>query len=48
MGVELEIRGIIKEVKGKKVIIEAQLLAAGVVCVTGEIIAIQVNDDFGK
>ena len=27
MGVELEIRGIIKEVKGKKVIIEAQLLA---------------------
>ena len=48
MGVELEIRGIIKEVKGKKVIIEAQLLAGGVVCVTGEIIAIQVNDDFGK
>ena len=48
MGVELEIRGIIKEVKGNKVIIEAQLLAAGVVCVTGEIIAIQVNDDFGK
>ncbi len=48
MGVNLEIRGIIKEVKGRKVIVEAQLLADGDICVTGEIIAIQVNDDFGK
>lgn len=48
IGVELEIRGIIKEVKGRKVVVEAQLLAGGEVCVTGEIIAIQVKDDFGK
>jgi len=46
--VPLEIRGIIREIKGKKVIVEAKLIANGEVCVTGEIIAIQVPDDFGK
>ena len=43
----LEIRGIIKELKGKKVVIEAKLFAKGELCVTGEIIAIQVPDSFG-
>lgn len=45
---EIEIRGTVKEIKGKKVIISAELISKGVVCVTGEIIAIQVPDDFGK
>jgi len=48
IGSVLEIRGIIRELKGRKVITEARLLADGVVTVTGEIIAIQVGDDFGK
>ncbi len=48
IGSLLEIRGNIRELKGRKVIIEARLLADGVVTVTGEIIAIQVGDDFGK
>jgi len=43
----LEIRGIIKELKGKKVVVEAKLYANGELCVTGEIIAIQVPDNFG-
>lgn len=43
----LEIRGIIKELKGKKVVIEAKLFANGELCVTGEIVAIQVPDNFG-
>ena len=46
--IPLEIRGIIKEVKGKKVIIEARLIAEGEICVTGEIVAVQVPDDFGQ
>jgi hypothetical protein len=44
----LEIRGIIREVKGRKVTIDARLLANGEICVTGEIIAVRVPDDFGK
>ena len=48
IGVVLEIHGIIKEIKGKKVTVDAQLIANGEVCATGEIIAIQVGDDFGK
>ena len=44
----LEIRGIIREVKGRKVVVEARLIANGEICVTGEIIAVQVFDDFGK
>ncbi|OFX17731.1 MAG: thioesterase [Bacteroidetes bacterium GWA2_31_9] len=43
----LEIRGIIKELKGKKVVVEAKLFANGELCVTGEIVAIQVPDNFG-
>jgi acyl-CoA thioesterase FadM len=46
--IPLEIRGIIKEVTGRKVVVEARLIAEGVICVTGEIIAVQVSDDFGK
>ncbi len=48
IGAQLEIRGIIKEVKGRKVTVEARLMADGDICVTGEIVAIRVPDDFGK
>lgn len=44
---ELTIRGVIREIKGRKVIVDATLWAGGELCVTGEIIAIQVSDDFG-
>jgi len=47
MGCELEIRGIIKEIKGRKVVVEAILTANGEVTVTGEIIAIEVDQSFG-
>lgn len=45
---EIEIRGKIKEVKGRKVVVEAELISKGEVCVTGEIIAVQVPDNFGE
>ncbi len=43
----LEIRGKIVEVKGKKVIVDARVISNGEVTVTGQIIAIQVGEDFG-
>ena len=48
IGYELEVRGIIKEIKGKKVIIGAKVYANGELTVSGEIIAIEVPETFGK
>ena len=41
----LEVRATVKEVKGRKVVIASQLLAAGQVCATGEVVAVQVPED---
>ena len=38
----LEIRGRVKEIKGRKVIVESTLSAGGNVCARGEVVAIQV------
>ncbi|HEU4798602.1 MAG TPA: PaaI family thioesterase, partial [bacterium] len=42
--VPLEVRGRIKEMKGRKVIVEARVLAGGEVTARGEVIAVQVPD----
>lgn len=44
----LEIRGKIKEITEKKVIIEATLSAEGDVCATGEIVSVLVPENFGE
>ena len=44
LGVELEIRAKVKEVKGRKVAIEEWLMANGVITVRGEVVAVQVPD----
>lgn len=44
LGVELEVRGRVKEVKGRKVAIEEWILASGVVTVRGEVVAVQVPE----
>jgi acyl-coenzyme A thioesterase PaaI-like protein len=44
----LEIVGTIDEIEGRKVVIGAELLARGQVCVTGKIITINVPEDFGR
>lgn len=44
IGVALEIRGTVKEVKGKKVTVAATITANGVVCVKGEVIAVRIPD----
>jgi len=41
-GVPLEIRGQIKEVKGRKVVVSATVLAGGEVCAKGEVVAVQM------
>jgi len=44
MSVTLEIRGKVKEVKGRKVVIEEWILANGIVTVRGEVIAVEVPE----
>jgi len=44
LGVTLEIRGRVKEVKGRKVVIEEWIVADGVVTVRGEVVAVQVPE----
>lgn len=44
MGPELVIRGTIREIKGRKVIVDAELSANGVVTARGEIVAVQVPE----
>jgi acyl-coenzyme A thioesterase PaaI-like protein len=44
LGVPLEIRGRVKEIKGRKVVVEETLSANGQVCARGEVVAIQVPD----
>ena len=42
MGVPLEIRGKVREIKGRKVVVGATLLAGGEVCAHGEVVAVQL------
>jgi acyl-coenzyme A thioesterase PaaI-like protein len=44
LGVPLEVRGQVKEVKGRKVVVSATLSARGELCARGEVIAVQVPD----
>ena len=46
LGGELEIRGRVKEVKGRKVIVEATVYAEGVATARGEIVAVQMPETF--
>ncbi len=46
LGPVLEIRGRIKEIKGRKVVVEATVYVEGVATATGEVIALQMPDTF--
>ncbi|MFZ3104034.1 MAG: PaaI family thioesterase [Smithella sp.] len=41
----LEIRGKVREIRGRKVVIESKLIAGGQVCATGEVVAVQVPEN---
>jgi acyl-coenzyme A thioesterase PaaI-like protein len=44
LGVPLELRGRIKEIKWRKVVVETTLSANGQVCAQGEVVAVQLPD----
>lgn len=44
MGVPLEVRGRVDEIKGRKVVVSATVSAAGEVCATGEVVAVQMPE----
>ena len=46
LGGDLEIRGRVKEIKGRKVIVEATVYAEGVATARGEIVAVQMPETF--
>ncbi len=43
----LEIRGRVKEIKGRKVIVTTTVLAGGVATAQGEVVAVQMPENFG-
>ena len=44
MGVPLELRSRIKEIKGRKVVVESTLSAKGEICARGEVVAVQMPE----
>jgi acyl-coenzyme A thioesterase PaaI-like protein len=46
LGPELEIRGTVKEVNGRRVTVSCKLLADGVECARGEVVAVQVTGSY--
>jgi len=48
LGVTLEVRGKVKEVKGRKVVVEEWIVADGVITVRGEVVAVQVPEQLVK
>ena len=44
LGVPLEIRGQVKEIKGRKVVVTATVSAEGAICARGEVVAVQMPE----
>ena len=45
LGVPLEVRGTVKEIKGRKIVVTASLSAQGEVCARGEVVAVEVPEN---
>lgn len=45
LGVPLEVRATIKEIKGRKVVINSKLMVENNVCARGEVVAVQMPED---
>ncbi|MGH7455841.1 MAG: PaaI family thioesterase [bacterium] len=45
LGVPLEVRGTVKEIKGKKVVVAATVSANGEICARGEVVAVKMPED---
>lgn len=44
LGVSLEVRGRVQEIKGRKVVVTAEVSAEGQVCARGEVVAVQMPE----
>lgn len=44
LGVPLEVRGRVKEIKGRKVVVTATVSAEGEICARGEVVAVQMPE----
>ena len=44
----LEVRGKVREVKGRKVVVEAEVRAGGELCARGEVVAVQIPEDWAE
>jgi acyl-coenzyme A thioesterase PaaI-like protein len=47
LGVELELRGTVLEIKGRKVVVETTVFADGIATAKGTVVALQMPEDFG-
>ena len=47
LGGELELRGTVQEIKGRKVIVETTVYADGVATAKGSVVAVQMPENFG-
>ena len=47
LGVELELRGKVQEIRGRKVVVETTVFADGVATAKGTVVAVQMPADFG-
>ncbi|MCK4680946.1 PaaI family thioesterase, partial [bacterium] len=45
LGVPLELRGVVKEIKGRKVIVTTTVSAEGEVCARGEVVTVQMPEN---
>ena len=45
LGVPLEVRARVKEIKGRKVVVDAALSAQGIICARGEVVAVQMPEN---
>jgi acyl-coenzyme A thioesterase PaaI-like protein len=48
LGPVLELRGKVKEIKGKKVVVESTLSADGVLCAKGELVAVRMPESMAS
>ena len=44
----LELRGRVKEIKGRKVVVASEVWVDGVITARGEVVAVQMPDSFGR
>jgi acyl-coenzyme A thioesterase PaaI-like protein len=47
LGVPLEVRGKVKEIAGRRIVVAATISANGEVCVRGEVVAVQLPKNWG-